>query len=65
MKEIGRISQLTVEEDAEGFLFHVANVLGWSEEEVHVYAADFRNEIRSKKYRPYFYQSVVWGRKPL
>ena len=53
-----------VEEDPEGFVLALANTLGWSREEILVYIAYFRREVRSNKYRPYYWQKAVWGRKP-
>ena len=64
MKEIGLFTQLTLEQDAEGYMLFLASTLGWSREEIMVYLAMFRKEVRSGKYRPYYKQKVVWGRKP-
>jgi len=64
MKEIGEFTQLTLEQDAEGYMLFLANTLGWSREEIMVYLAMFRREVRSRKYHPYYRQKVVWGRKP-
>lgn len=57
-------TQLTLEQDAEGYVLFLANTLGWSREEVTVYLAKFRREIRSGLYQAYYKQKVVWGRKP-
>ena len=64
LKEVGSLNQLMVEEDPEGFVLALANTLGWSREEILVYIAYFRREVRSNKYRPYYWQKAVWGRKP-
>lgn len=58
------MAQLVLESDAEGYILFMANALGWSREEVQVYIAHLRREIRSNKYRPYSRQKVVYGRKP-
>ena len=64
MKEIGAFTQLTLEQDAEGYLLFLANTLGWTREEITVYLAVFRSEVRSGLYQAYYRQKVVWGRKP-
>lgn len=39
-------------------------VLGWTKEEVSVYCAQLRREIRSGKFHPFYRQRVVYARKP-
>ncbi|KAI1499037.1 S-adenosyl-L-methionine-dependent methyltransferase [Biscogniauxia marginata] len=64
-KEIGQYSQLAVEQDIEGFLVYMwTSVMGWSKEEIQVYAAHLRRELRSRKHHPYYPQRVIVGRKP-
>lgn len=58
------MAQLVLESDTEGYILFLASILGWSREEVQVYIAHLRREIRSNKYYPYSRQKVVWGRKP-
>lgn len=58
------ISQIILDEDGEGFILFLANTLGWSREEIQVYLARLRAEVRSNKYCPYYKQKVIWGRKP-
>lgn len=64
LKELGTVSQAAVESDTEGSVLFMASTAGWSKEEVQVYIAHMRQAIRSGKYRPYYLQKVVWGRKP-
>lgn len=64
MKEVGQFGEAFATGDTEGFVLFVANLLGWSMEEVHVYIAQIRREIRNRKIHPYFRVRVVWGRKP-
>lgn len=63
-KEIGTMSQLVLESDAEGYILFLANTLGWSRDEVQVYIAHLRGEVRSNRYCPYYRQKIIWGRKP-
>lgn len=56
-----------LEQDPEGLLTFMANAVGWSREEITVYLAHLRREIRSISSRglhPYYHQKIVWGRKP-
>ncbi|KAM5346242.1 hypothetical protein ACJ41O_009247 [Fusarium nematophilum] len=65
LKEIGQFAQAALEQDYEGYVLFMANmVLGWSKEEVSLYCAQLRKEIRSGKFHPFYRQRVVYGRKP-
>ena len=58
--------QLALEQDYEGYVLYMASQLaGWTMEEVTVYCAQLRREVRSGKYHPYFWYRVVYGRKPV
>ena len=63
-KEIGTVAGWAVESDMEGFVMFVSSVQGWTKEEVQVYAAHLRRELRSKKQHVWYWQKIVWGRKP-
>ncbi len=63
-KEIGRFSQLSIEQDIEGYVLLMATTLGWTREEILVYIAHMKREVRSGKCHPYYRQKVVWGRRP-
>ena len=54
---------MAVMSDTEGFVLFMANVLGWSQEEIQVYIAHLRREFNSGKHHPYFRVKCVWGRK--
>ncbi|KAF4448232.1 Demethylmenaquinone methyltransferase [Fusarium austroafricanum] len=64
MKELGELSRHVFLSDTEGVVLFVANTIGWTEAEIHVYIAHVRKEINSGKYHAYYNQRVVWGRKP-
>lgn len=65
-REIGEWAQLTLLSDIEGYVLFMANVMStWSREEIQIYAAQLRREIRSGKLHGYYRQRCVWGRKPL
>lgn len=64
LKDVGNLTRRAVDIDAEGYLFYMGSVLGWSREELTVFLAKFREEWRSNYYRPYWEQKVIWGRKP-
>ncbi|KAI0411282.1 S-adenosyl-L-methionine-dependent methyltransferase [Xylaria grammica] len=64
-KEIGQYARLALEQDVEGFIMYMwTTVLGWTREEITVYAAHLRRELRSPNYHAYYPQRVVVGRKP-
>jgi len=65
-KEIGQYFHACMEEDMEGPLDYAATILGdWTREEIMVYAAQMRRELRQHKVHGYFWQKAVIGRKPL
>ncbi|KAK3495123.1 S-adenosyl-L-methionine-dependent methyltransferase [Neurospora hispaniola] len=64
-KEIGLYTYAAVTSDLEGviqFLFH--KVMGWSTEEVAVFAAHMRQEMKEQKIHGYWTWKVVYGQKP-
>lgn len=61
---MGPYTKFGLETDSEGFVLFMAHTLGWSRDEIQVYIAHFRRELRSGKYHGYFSQKVVWGQKP-
>jgi len=63
-KEIGIVGQAAVEGDVEGFVMFMANVLGWSKEEIKAYTAKMREELKCNRHHVYFRMRGVWGRKP-
>ncbi|KAJ9155342.1 Methyltransferase domain-containing protein [Pleurostoma richardsiae] len=65
LKEVGQFSQLLLERDADGIINYLAGVIqGWSKEEISVYIAYFRRQMRSQTHHAYYRQKIVWGRKP-
>ncbi|KAM5354854.1 hypothetical protein ACJ41O_001500 [Fusarium nematophilum] len=65
MKQIGQYVHAALEQDLEGFVLYMANqLMGWTMQEVSVYCAQLRRELRSKKHHAYFWVRVVYGRKP-
>lgn len=48
-----------------GYVLFITNVIsGWSREQVLVYIAHLRRELRDPSIHGYFRLRVVWGRKP-
>ncbi|KAM5358849.1 hypothetical protein ACJZ2D_014947 [Fusarium nematophilum] len=65
-KEIGRFVLAASYNDLEGFLLRPAiELLGWSQEEVFIFAAVLRKELRSGRAHSYFKRKVIVGQKPL
>lgn len=61
---MGRFAKLTLESDIEGYVLFMANTIGWTREEIQIYIAHLRREVRSGKFHAFYRQKVVWGRKP-
>lgn len=57
--------KIALEQDLEGYLNYVfTTIMGWTPEEVTVYAAHLRRELNNPKIHGYFMMRVAWGRKP-
>ncbi|KAK5655755.1 hypothetical protein OQA88_5292 [Cercophora sp. LCS_1] len=64
LKEIGQFSQLGFLRDPEGYVLFLANALGWKREEIGLYLAHLRRELKSPRVHGFYRQRVLWGRKP-
>jgi len=42
----------------------MAQMVGWSREEITAYLAKFNRELRSGRHHAYYRQKVVYGKKP-
>ncbi|KAI1462009.1 S-adenosyl-L-methionine-dependent methyltransferase [Annulohypoxylon moriforme] len=65
LKELGQWFQCILEQDLEGYvMFMWTKVLGRSLEEMHVFLAAFRKEIRTRSVHAYLPQRLVYAQKP-
>ncbi|KAI0509601.1 S-adenosyl-L-methionine-dependent methyltransferase [Xylaria bambusicola] len=65
MQQLGAFSQLAMEQDLDGYaMFLFTNALGWSPQQVTVYLARMRKEMRDMRMQPYFIVESVYGQKP-
>ncbi|KAH7012096.1 S-adenosyl-L-methionine-dependent methyltransferase [Microdochium trichocladiopsis] len=65
MKNVGKYAQLALQRDVEGLVtFMWSSVMGWSQDEIAVYAAHLRGELNSGKFHAWCPMKVVIGRKP-
>lgn len=66
MKEIGLCTRTGMNGDLEGIIQYVAgNVIGWSQEEMAVYLAHLRQELKDKSIHAYCKCKLVYAQKPL
>ncbi|EFX03842.1 methyltransferase type 11 [Grosmannia clavigera kw1407] len=63
-KEVGLFIRAALETDVEGMVSYLASVLGWTQEEIIVYCAHVRREVRSLKIHGYYRCNVAWAQKP-
>lgn len=56
--------RLAFDQDSEGAVLFMANLQGWTREEILVYTAHLRREMHQNRFHPYFRSQVVYGRKP-
>lgn len=65
MKEIGLYAYATMTTDVEGIInLMFGSIMGWSQEEITVYAAYLRQQLRRKDVHGYYTLKVVYGQKP-
>lgn len=64
LREIGQFTKAAIENDIEGTIGFMAIQLGWSQEEISVYAAHLRKELRGGKVHAFYRANVVWAQKP-
>ncbi|KAK0642233.1 S-adenosyl-L-methionine-dependent methyltransferase [Cercophora newfieldiana] len=63
-KELGLFIQLGFLRDPEGYILFLAHALGWTKDQIEVYLAHLRKELKDPKVHSYYWQKIVWGRKP-
>lgn len=64
-REIGLYTRAVIFHDTEGIFNYMASKIGWSPENVTVYAAHLRRELRSLNVHCYYRSLVVMGQKPV
>ncbi|EFX02935.1 methyltransferase type 11 [Grosmannia clavigera kw1407] len=64
LKEIGLFTRAAWEADPEGFIGYMAHSLGWTKEEITVYCAHMRRELRGLKIHLFYRVNAVWAQKP-
>lgn len=64
LAEIGTYMRMAFDQDAEGAVLFMADLQGWSKEEITVYTARLRREIANPRIHAYFNSQVIYGRKP-
>ncbi|KAL2267876.1 hypothetical protein VTJ83DRAFT_5153 [Remersonia thermophila] len=64
-KETGAFFKLVLTSDLEGYVNFVwGNVMGWKPEEIKVYLAHLRRQMKDPKIHTYYPHRIVYGRKP-
>lgn len=61
--EIGTFIKAAITNDIEGSVGYSATTLGWSQNEVTVYASHLRKELRDNGLHSYCRNNVVWAQK--
>lgn len=64
MKEIGACTAASILQDVEGYVLYMADLQGWKKEEVAVYAAQLRQELRNPAIHGYCKMKLIYARKP-
>ncbi|KAI0440296.1 S-adenosyl-L-methionine-dependent methyltransferase [Xylaria telfairii] len=65
LQQLGAFCRLAMEQDLDGYAMYLfTNALGWSEQQVTIFLARVRKEMRNMQIQPYFVVEAVYGRKP-
>jgi len=64
LKKLGSFQLAAIEADLEGWFIYAATSQGWSREQIGVYCAYARKELRSPRVHSYLLSQAVWGQKP-
>jgi SAM-dependent methyltransferase len=64
-KQMGLYFRATLENDTEGAIGFLASQLGWTKEEISVYAARLRRELRTNSVHAFCRFNLVYAQKPL
>ncbi|KAK0745700.1 S-adenosyl-L-methionine-dependent methyltransferase [Schizothecium vesticola] len=64
-KEIGTYALMSIDSDLEGWILYIwTAVMGWSKEEVTVYVAHLRKQLRDRRVHAYVKYRAIYARKP-
>ncbi|KAF4303551.1 putative tam domain methyltransferase protein [Botryosphaeria dothidea] len=65
LKQVGAFERVNMDEGIEGLtLMLFTRALGWSKDEVEVFLAQIRKEVKRKDVHSYYHFYVVYGKKP-
>ncbi|KAK5991919.1 Methyltransferase [Cladobotryum mycophilum] len=64
LKQMGQFGELVLDRDIEGYVLFMASTIGWTREEIMVYVGMLRRDVKSRNFHAYYWQKVVWGRRP-
>ncbi|KAF4969074.1 hypothetical protein FSARC_3636 [Fusarium sarcochroum] len=64
LKKIGQFTRAAIENDIEGAVGFMATQIGWSQDEIVLYAAYLCKELRGNQYYSYYRANVMWAQKP-
>ena len=64
MKEIGTYNRAAIENDIEGTVGFSATQLGWTRDDIVMYAVQLRKELRQGKVHAYYKSNAAWAQKP-
>jgi len=65
LREIGHFALMGIDVDLEGWILFIwTAVMGWSKEEVTVYVAHLRKQLRDRRVHGYVEFQAIWAQKP-
>ena len=64
-KTLGLWGRAAIEQDIGGTVGRMAHAIGWTKDEVAVWEAHLRTELRSLEVHAYYRARVVWAQKPV
>lgn len=65
LRDVGLYCYVSISSDIEGLVqFMYGNILGWTQEQISVYAAHALRELKDMSIHGYCHWQVVYGQKP-
>ncbi|KAF4494155.1 mRNA 3 -end-processing YTH1 [Fusarium agapanthi] len=64
LKKIGGLTKISITEDIQGWIGFMTHICGWKNSDIEEYCVQLSKELASTTAQLFYYQQIVWGRKP-
>ncbi|KAF5658405.1 mRNA 3 end-processing YTH1 [Fusarium circinatum] len=64
LKKIGAFAKISITEDIQGWIGFMTHICGWKSSDIEDYCVQLSKELATTTSQLFYYQQIVWGRKP-